>query len=128
MLCAVVDGDLVDYTMTTVAGLELPDVPEQDREPLPVKELVALRQSQLQCFRAIQLYQQQQQQQATASHTQKKGGGGEKGVSSGGAAGVPTAVANVSDLCLPVCENAACSTVAVGHVCQSNLTSDGHGV
>lgn len=115
ILFAVVDGDLVDYTMTVVSGLELPDVPEQDREPLPVKELVALRQTQLQCFRAMQLHQQQLQQQTAVSHSQKKGG--EKGTSSAGGTGVPTgAVSSVSRLSMLSYGGDACPERRLGHV------------
>ncbi|CBZ53282.1 conserved hypothetical protein [Neospora caninum Liverpool] len=53
-----VDADLVDYTMVALAGLELPEVPESERVPIQVKDLLALRHSQLQCFRAMQIQQQ----------------------------------------------------------------------
>ncbi|RQX74778.1 suppressor of forked protein SUF [Toxoplasma gondii CAST] len=71
-----VDADLVEYTMMALAGLELPEVPESERVPIPVKDLLALRHSQLQCFRAMQI---QQHALAASPQRQKVPGGSGSG-------------------------------------------------
>ncbi|PFH33092.1 hypothetical protein BESB_082910 [Besnoitia besnoiti] len=82
-----VDADLVEYTMAALNGLGLPEVPESERVPIPVKDLLALRHTQLQCFRAMQI--QQQQQQAALQRGPKLSSGSGSGTDGPGAG--PTA-------------------------------------
>ena len=50
--CPAADPDMVDYLMATLQSTKLPPLPPMQHRPLVVKDLLALRHSQLHCLQA----------------------------------------------------------------------------